>query len=147
MNRHGRILRLLLTSAGIKNTSIHGALVDLLGKPIADTNALCIPTAQYGHPQVSPDGAWRFISGSLVPGPPPVPSRVSFEVRWAGHGATSDLHDTTFGFSGHYVTGPATISFIASNDTSSVTYRSDVTGQSNPGPPGVGNETNGVFFH
>jgi dipeptidase E len=28
-------MRLLLTSAGIKNTSIHHALVDLLGKPIA----------------------------------------------------------------------------------------------------------------
>jgi dipeptidase E len=56
-------LKLLLTSAGIKNPSIENALVDLLGKPIADSNALCIPTAQYGHPQVTPDGAWRFISG------------------------------------------------------------------------------------
>jgi dipeptidase E len=56
-------LRLLLTSAGIKNTSIHTALVDLLGKPIAESNALCIPTASYGHPMGSPGGAWRFISG------------------------------------------------------------------------------------
>src|SRR5678815_1534479 len=56
-------MRLLLTSAGIKNPSIYDALVDLLGKPIADSNALCIPTASYGHPQVSPDAAWRFISG------------------------------------------------------------------------------------
>jgi dipeptidase E len=55
-------MRLLLTSAGIKNTSIHDALVDLLGKPIAESNALCIPTAMYANP----DGArhaWRFISG------------------------------------------------------------------------------------
>jgi dipeptidase E len=56
-------MKLLLTSAGIKNSSIRGALVDLLGKPIADSNALCIPTAGYGHPQGSPGGAWRFISG------------------------------------------------------------------------------------
>ncbi len=56
-------MRLLLTSAGVKNPSIHDALVDLLGKPIADSNALCIPTAGYGHPQGSPGGAWRFISG------------------------------------------------------------------------------------
>ena len=57
-------MRLLLTSAGIKNTSIHDALVDLLGKPIAESSALCIPTAMYGHPMVGPgDGAWRFISG------------------------------------------------------------------------------------
>jgi dipeptidase E len=56
-------MRLLLTSAGIKNTSIRDALVDLLGKPIAESNALCIPTAGYGHPRGSPGGAWRFISG------------------------------------------------------------------------------------
>src|SRR5580765_3384069 len=56
-------MKLLLTSAGIKNTSIHDALVGLLGKPSADSNALCIPTAGYGHPAVSPDLAWRFISG------------------------------------------------------------------------------------
>jgi dipeptidase E len=56
-------LKLLLTSAGIKNTSINNALVDLLGKPIAESSALLIPTAGYGHPQVTPDRAWRFISG------------------------------------------------------------------------------------
>jgi dipeptidase E len=56
-------MKYLLTSAGIKNTSIHNALVDLLGKPIAESNALCIPTAGYGHPQVTPGHAWRFISG------------------------------------------------------------------------------------
>ena len=56
-------MKLLLTSAGIKNASIRGALVELLGKPIADSSALCIPTAGYGHPQGSPGGAWRFISG------------------------------------------------------------------------------------
>src|SRR4051812_43021904 len=56
-------MRLLLTSAGIKNSSIHDALLDLLGKPIADSSALCIPTAGYGHPNVSPELAWRFISG------------------------------------------------------------------------------------
>ena len=56
-------MKLLLTSAGIKNTSIHDALLDLLSKPIAEANALCIPTAGYGHPMGSPGGAWRFISG------------------------------------------------------------------------------------
>jgi dipeptidase E len=59
-------LRLLLTSAGIKNPSIENALVELLGKPIAESSALCIPTASYGsvyHPQMHADGAWRFITG------------------------------------------------------------------------------------
>jgi dipeptidase E len=56
-------MRFLLTSAGIKNTSIHDVLVDLLGKPIAESSALCIPTAAYGHPMAGPGAAWRFISG------------------------------------------------------------------------------------
>ena len=56
-------MKLLLTSAGIKNTSIREALVGLLGKPIAEANALCIPTAAYGQPRSSPGGVWRFISG------------------------------------------------------------------------------------
>jgi len=56
-------MKLLLTSAGIKNDSIRNALVDLLGKPIAESSALCIPTAGYGHSTGSPGGAWRFITG------------------------------------------------------------------------------------
>lgn len=57
-------MKYLLTSAGIKNTSIHAALVDMIGKPIAESSALCIPTAMYGHPQVGPGtGVWQFISG------------------------------------------------------------------------------------
>jgi dipeptidase E len=56
-------VKLLLTSAGIRNRSIHDALLDLLGKPIAESHALCIPTAGYGHPQGSPAKAWNFISG------------------------------------------------------------------------------------
>src|SRR3954465_13713331 len=57
------IVKYLLTSAGIRNPSIHHALVDLLGKPIAEASALCIPTAGYGHPQGQPFRAWRFIRG------------------------------------------------------------------------------------
>jgi dipeptidase E len=55
-------VRFLLTSAGIKNTSIHEALVDLLGKPVAEASALCIPTAIHAIPN-GPVLAWRFISG------------------------------------------------------------------------------------
>jgi dipeptidase E len=55
-------MRLLLTSAGIKNKSIHDALVELLGKPIAESRALCIPTAIYANPEGA-GHAWRFISG------------------------------------------------------------------------------------
>ena len=55
-------MKLLLTSAGIKNTSIHEVLVGLLGKPIADSNALCIPTAIYAFPGGA-RSAWQLISG------------------------------------------------------------------------------------
>jgi dipeptidase E len=56
-------MKLLLTSAGIKNAGIHDALLDLLGKPIAECDALCIPTASYGHAPGGLGGAWRFIAG------------------------------------------------------------------------------------
>ena len=56
-------MKLLLASAGIKNKSIHDALVQMLGKPIADCTALAIPTAGYGHPMVTPAHAYRFIAG------------------------------------------------------------------------------------
>ena len=54
-------MKLLLTSAGIKNTSIHNALTGLLGKPVAESSALCIPTAVY--PMGGPAAAWRMITG------------------------------------------------------------------------------------
>lgn len=56
-------MRLLLTSAGVQNPSIRDALVELLGKPIAEAAALCIPTAQYGHPMCDPASVRRFVTG------------------------------------------------------------------------------------
>jgi dipeptidase E len=56
-------MKLLLTSAGITNQSIRDVLVDLLGKPIDESSALAIPTASYGHSSVSPQQAWKFLSG------------------------------------------------------------------------------------
>ena len=58
-------MKLLLTSGGVTNASIRDALVELLGRPIAESTALCIPTAQYGHPMVGPGvKAWQFITGN-----------------------------------------------------------------------------------
>ena len=56
-------MELLLTSGGITNRSIRSALVDLLGKPIAESRALCIPTAQWGHPICGPESVRRFVAG------------------------------------------------------------------------------------
>jgi hypothetical protein len=55
-------MKALLTSAGIKNATINEAMVDLLGKPIAESSALCIPTGSYEHP-FHPFIGWRFIAG------------------------------------------------------------------------------------
>ena len=43
--------------------SISDALVDLLGKPIGESNALCIPTAMHANTDFA-GNAWRFISGN-----------------------------------------------------------------------------------
>ena len=43
-------MRSLLTSGGIANASIHEALVELLGKPVAESSALFVPTAIYPFP-------------------------------------------------------------------------------------------------
>jgi dipeptidase E len=55
-------VKLLLTSSGISNPSISDALIDLLGKPIAESSALFIPTAIYPFPGGA-GMAWQAISG------------------------------------------------------------------------------------
>jgi len=55
-------MKLLLTSGGISNQSINSALVKLLGKPIAESNALFIPTAIYPF-RYGARLAWRPIIG------------------------------------------------------------------------------------
>jgi dipeptidase E len=67
-------MKLLLTSGGVTNASIRDALVDLLGKPIGDSNALCIPTAEYGHPLVHT--GLRLFASSLA-------RATSAGIRWA----------------------------------------------------------------
>ena len=56
-------MKLLLTSGGVSNQSIRGALVDLLSKPINRSSALCIPTAQWGHPMCGPASVRGFVAG------------------------------------------------------------------------------------
>lgn len=56
-------MKLLLTSGGVTNESIRSALVGMLGKPISDSNALCIPTAEWGQPMCTPQSARRFVAG------------------------------------------------------------------------------------
>lgn len=56
-------MKLLLTSGGVTNASIHDALEELLGKPAAESAALCVPTAQWGHPMCGPVSVRGFVSG------------------------------------------------------------------------------------
>jgi dipeptidase E len=58
-------MKLLLTSGGVSNTSIHDALAGMLGKPIAESSALCIPTAAYAMPGGA-SMAYRIIDGSAA---------------------------------------------------------------------------------
>ncbi len=57
-------MKILLTSSGIRNASIHDALVALLGKPIAESSALCIPTGVQPFPG-GPSHVYGFINGSV----------------------------------------------------------------------------------
>ena len=55
-------MRLLLTSGGVTNPSIHAAAERLLGKPVADSHALVVPTAQWGHPWCGPASVQRLAA-------------------------------------------------------------------------------------
>jgi dipeptidase E len=56
-------VKLLLTSSGISNPSIRDALVGLLGKPVAESSALFVPTAIYPFPGGA-GNAFQAISGN-----------------------------------------------------------------------------------
>jgi len=58
-------MKLMLTSGGLTNASIREALVQLLGRPTGECDALLIPTAQWGHPQCGPGSVRGFVSGVL----------------------------------------------------------------------------------
>src|ERR1044072_4327620 len=55
-------MKFLLTSSGIRNRSISDALVDLLGKPIAESAALFVPTGIYPF-SGGGEMAWKAIHG------------------------------------------------------------------------------------
>ena len=56
-------MKLLLTSGGIRNASIRRALDDMLPRPLSECRALCIPTAQWGHPMCGPESVRGFVTG------------------------------------------------------------------------------------
>lgn len=57
-------MKMLLTSGGIRNESIRQALVEVVGKPLEECDAILIPTAMYGHPYAGPKAAFRAIANT-----------------------------------------------------------------------------------
>lgn len=55
-------VKLLLTSGGVTNPSIRAALGRMLGKPVEESRALCVPTAQWGHPMCGPASVRRLVA-------------------------------------------------------------------------------------
>ena len=78
-------MKFLLTSASISNDSIRNALVDLLGKPIAESDALYIPTALYANPN-GPAMAARLIRGETNTAPFPDGFTSLCELGWKSLG-------------------------------------------------------------
>ena len=78
-------MKLLLTSGGISNASIRNALVALLGKPIAESSALYIPTALYANPN-GPIMAARLIRGDTTSAPFPDGFTSLCELGWKALG-------------------------------------------------------------
>jgi hypothetical protein len=113
------------------------------GRGRARLHAANVPVGDYGN-----------FFNAITPDFTPIPSHVSFDVRWPGGGDRQKISDETFGFTGHFVTSATTITFTASNDGVGVIYSSEPGGQFNPGTdvggagaPAVGHERNGRFFH
>jgi hypothetical protein len=111
-------------------------------------------TARLRAPGVEVTDYHDILNAIFGGGQTPLPSHVSFDVRWSGDGRPQKIRDPIYGFVGEYVAGPATIDFTARDDTGNVLFRSDPDGQYNPTPdqggagsPAVGHERNGVFFH
>lgn len=55
-------MKLLLTSGGVTNPSIRAALDRMLGRPVSESRALCVPTAQWGHPMCGPESVRRLVA-------------------------------------------------------------------------------------
>jgi hypothetical protein len=102
-------------------------------------------TARF-HAENLPVPDYHDLINAIFGGSPPVPGHVSFDVRWAGGRGRQHERDTTYGFVGQYMTGPATISFSVMDDGGNIAFTSDADGQTNGLPPEVGHERNGVFF-
>ncbi len=86
-------MKFLLCSSGISNPSIHDALVELLGKPVAESSALCIPTGVQPFPGGS-SHVYRFISGATRS--PMLPSLLPETVYGDAMVATPDFGGATY---------------------------------------------------
>ena len=96
---------------------------------------------------------YKDFSNSIAPPTeqePPIPSHVSFDVRWNRRAKPTVVRDDTYDFAGVFIDdkdvfGAITIDFAAQHDGDDVVYRSD-RGEQIVFSGGVGRERNGIFF-
>lgn len=94
-----------------------------------------------------PDFTDIFNSAGLTQPPlAPIPSSVSFDVRWRGKGAPVHIRDTTNHFVGEYIDSTATIVWSAEQRSTHFAFRSDDADTTTTISGVIGRERNGVFF-
>ena len=84
--------------------------------------------------------------GLAQPPLPPVPSTVSFDVRWQGKAAPRQLRDTANGFAGVFIDSNATIAWSANQLSSNFAFSSEPADRSTTISGVLGHELNGRFF-
>jgi hypothetical protein len=85
--------------------------------------------------------------GVTQPSMPPIPSIVSFDIRWSGKAAPVAIRDATNRFVGSYIDSLATIAWSASQPSTNFAYQSDPAATSTTVSGVIGQERNGVFFN
>ena len=94
-----------------------------------------------------PDFTDIFNSAGLTQPPlAPMPSTVSFEVRWRGKAAPMPIRDTTNHFVGQYIDSNATIVWSAEQRSTHFAFTSDGAETTTTVSGVIGRERNGVFF-
>jgi hypothetical protein len=89
-----------------------------------------------------------ILNSAGVTDPPlaPIPSTVSFDVRWRGKAAPAHLRDAAQGFVGLFIDSTATIAWSASQPSTNFAFTSAPAASSTTVSGVIGRERNGRFF-
>jgi hypothetical protein len=99
------------------------------------------------HDWAIPDFTDIFNSAGVTQPPiAPIPSTVSFDVRWRGKAAPTQIRDTTNHFVGQYIDSTATIVWSAEQRSTHFAFTSGEANTTTPISGVIGRERNGAFF-